>query len=114
MVSQQVTHNSNPSHQRPNDWKRSGDDDSVRITVQDIPPDVRRQLFREHYEQRLAHQQAVVAAERADRNANGTGTLMFSRADVAVSNTIAVLQDISATLAAYSGDNRDYRAGASS
>lgn len=76
--------------------------DSVRITAQ-----VRRQVLREHYEQRLAYQQAVVSAERADREANGSGVPMFSRADVAVSNTIAVLQDISATLQAYT-DNRDF------
>jgi hypothetical protein len=77
--------------------------DSARITAE-----VRRQILREHYTERLARQQAVVASERADREANGVGAPMFSRADVAVSNTIAVLQDISSTLAAYS-DNRDFR-----
>ena len=95
MVAPQVTHNSKSSH---------GDDESVRITAQQ-----RRQVLREHYTERLRYQQAVVASEKRDREANGAGVPMFSRADVAVSNMIAVLQDISATLAAYS-DNRDFGA----
>jgi hypothetical protein len=75
----------------------------VRITAQ-----LRRRILREHYTERLAYQQAVVAAERADRKANGTGVPVFSRADVAVSNTIAVLQDISATLKSFGDENRDF------
>lgn len=103
MVSPQTTQPSNSPHPRQGD--------SVRITAA-ISPAVRRQILREHYEQRLTRQQAVVEAERADRKANGTGALMFSRADVAVSNTIAVLQDISATLKSIGDDNREFGAAA--
>lgn len=97
----QATQSSKP----PNSTGRAGSegDDSVRITAQQ-----RREILREHYEQRLARQQAVVASERNDRKANGAGVPMFSRADVAVSNTIAVLQDISATLKSIGDDNRDF------
>lgn len=105
MVPQQSTQTDNPS----TDWTRESDE-SVRITAENVPNQVRRQILREHYEERLARQQAVVASERADRKANGAGVPMFSRADVAVSNTIAVLQDISATLAAFSEGNRDFAA----
>lgn len=81
-------------------------DDSVRITAQ-----VRRQVLREHYTEKLERQQAVVDSERNDRKVNGDTTPFYTSADLRVSNTIAVLQDISATLAGL-GDNRDCGASA--
>jgi hypothetical protein len=78
-------------------------DESVRITAE-----IRRQVIVEYLTDRLAYQQAVVTLERGARNTNASGPLMYTQADLRVSNTIAVLQDISSTLAAYS-DNRDFR-----
>lgn len=102
MVSQQATQSDKPS----TDWTR---DESVRITAEQYDA-IRRRVLREHYTERLERQQAVVASERADRNANKRGTPMFTRADVAVSNTIAVLQDISAELKSFGDENRDFPA----
>jgi hypothetical protein len=77
--------------------------DSVRITAQ-----VRRQVLREHYEQRLIHQRAVAQFERLDRKAQGfPGEPQYTVADLRVSNAVAVLQDISASLSAL-GENRDF------
>jgi hypothetical protein len=101
MVSTQTTQNSDTPHPRPTDWQRG----SVRITAQQ-----RRQILREHYANRLVEQQAVVADERNDRNAQGAGEPVFSIADVRVSNKVAVLQDISATLKAFGDENRDFPA----
>lgn len=95
MVSPQATQPGNPPLPRR--------DASVRITAEQ-----RRQVLREHYEERRSLQQAAVTAERIDRNALGPQEPVFSTADLRYSNKVAVLQDISATLAAYS-DNRDFR-----
>lgn len=97
MVSTQATQTGKSPHPRQGD-------DSVRITAE-----IRRQVLCEHYTERLAVQQAAVASERTDRNALGRQEPVFSMADVRVSNKIAVLQDIAATLAAF-GDNCDFGA----
>lgn len=112
MVSQQVTHN-DKSSTRSTDWARSGDDDSVRITAQ-VPLQVRRQILREFFEVELPRAQAIAASEANDfRVLRGNGQ-PHAAAELRAANATAVLQYIGATLKAFSGDNRDYRAGASS
>jgi hypothetical protein len=95
MVTRQITQDSPESR-----------DDSVRITAQ-----VRRQILREHYTERLAAQQAVAQSERLDRKAQGfPGEPLYTVADLRVSNAVAVLQDISSTLKSFGDDNRDFQA----
>lgn len=94
MVTPQVTQDSPESR-----------DDSVRITAQ-----LRRRILREHYTERLVRQQVLVASEKADRNAQPAGEAAWTTADLRVSNTVAVLQDISATLKSFGDENRDFPA----
>ena len=103
MVSPQATQPAQPPHPRPTDWQA----ESARITAEDVPPEVRRQILHDHYADRLITQRPVVESERQDRRSNPDKTPLYSFADMRVSNTIAVLQDIASALAGYS-DNRDF------
>jgi hypothetical protein len=88
---------------KPTQSPQGASDDSVRITAQQ-----RRQVLREHYEQRLVHQRAVAQSERLDRKSQGfPGEVLYTTADLRVSNAVAVLQDIAASLSAL-GENRDF------
>lgn len=82
-------------------------DESVRITAEQYDA-IRRRVLREHYTKKLAIQQAVVADERNDRKVNGDTVVMYTHADLKVSNTIAVLQDTSAELKSLGDENRDF------
>ena len=97
MVSTEVTQNSPQSSS-----------DSVRITA--VTLEQRRRILREHYMERLERQQAVVTLERGIRNSNASGTPHYTHADLRVSNTIAVLQDISAMVKSFGDENRDFPA----
>ena len=108
MVSPQATHNDNPSHPRSTDWTRS---DSVRITAEDVPAHVRRQILREHYEQEHATQTAVCAFESNDLKVLRGQGRPTAQAERRASAAAAVLQHIAANRAAYT-DNRDFRGSA--
>lgn len=107
-----VTQPSNSPHPRQGD--------SVRITAQDIPADVRRQLFREHYEKRAAYQQAVTIEARNNRdsltiryrtNPEAVRPYQIDEANRQLTAARTVEQDVCANLAVYT-DNREFGAAA--
>lgn len=110
MVSPQATQPSNSPHPRQGD-------DSVRITAQDIPADVRRQLFREHYEHRALKQKAVTIEARNNRdsltirhrtNPEAVRPYQIDEANRQLTAARTVEQDVCANLAVYT-DNREFR-----
>ena len=109
MVSPQATQDSSAPHPRPNDWQRG---DSVRITAA-----VRRQVLREHYEQRASMQHAVTVEARNNRdsltdrfrqNPKAVTRYQIDEANRELTAARTVEQDVNATLLAYS-DNRGFR-----
>lgn len=114
MVSPQATQPAQPPHPRPTDWQREGD--STRLTAEDVPTAVRRQILRKHYEDRVSFQHAVVVEARINRdslterfrtNPNAVRPYQIDEANRQLTAARTVEQDLRATLAAYG--NRDFR-----
>ena len=107
MVSSQATQPVQPSPPR-----QGGD--SVRITAQNIPADVRRQVLSEFFADALIVQRAVTEGERIDRKSLESVAPhgFFCTADLRVSNAAAVQQWIASQNAAYADDNREFGASA--
>lgn len=107
MVSPQATQPAQPPHPRPTDWQREGE--SVRITAEDVPTAVRRQILREHYEYEFTKQAAQSAFDSNDLAQLRRQGLPHEEAKMRASNSKAVLQRIAANLTAFGGDrNRDF------
>jgi hypothetical protein len=88
---------------KPTESPQGASDESVPIT-----PEIRRRVLRDEYARRLAAQRVVAEFERRDRKAQGfPGDPLYTVADLRVSNAVAVLQDIAASLSAL-GENRDF------
>lgn len=113
MVSSQATQPDNPSHST--DWTRVQQRDSVRITA--VTPEIRRQVLREHYEQRDFMQRAVTIEARNNRdslaarhgaNPEAVRPYQVDEANRQLTAARTIEQDVSAMLAIYS-DNRDFR-----
>ncbi len=108
MVSTQSTQDSTTPHPRPTDWQRG--DDSVRITAA-----VRRQVLREHYEQRALLAQATTIEARNNRdslttryrnNPEAVRPYQIAEANRQLTAARTVEQDVKTTLLAYG--NRDF------